>query len=142
MASGWYRDGDTRQVDHYNGFAFHFYGLIYSKLARGRPDARRTFVDRARAFAPQVEHWFANDGGALPYGRSLTYRFAAASFWGALAFSGVDALPWGVIKGYYLRHLRWWSRLPITGRDGLLTVGYAYPNAMIAEDDSSAQSPY
>jgi hypothetical protein len=65
-----------------------------------------------------------------------------AGFWAALAFAGIEVLPWGVIKGYYLRHLRWWARQPITRRDGLLTVGYAYPNPLIAENYNSSNSPY
>jgi hypothetical protein len=142
MEEGWYRDGNTRQMDHYVAFAFHFYGLLYAALATGRTARRRMFEQRARAFAPQFEHWFADDGAALPIGRSLTYRFAMAGFWGALAFAGIEALPWGVIKGHYLRHLRWWSGQPITRRDGLLTVGYAYPNPLIAENYNSPNSPY
>jgi len=142
LGEGWYRDGRTAQLDHYIPFAFHFYGLLYATLARDRPPRRAVFETRARAFAGQIEHWFADDGAALPFGRSLTYRFAAAGFWGALAVAGVEALPWGVIKGHYLRHLRWWSRQPITRRDGILSLGYAYPNPMIVENYSSAMSPY
>ena len=37
LGHGWYRDG-AGQVDHYNGFAFHFYGLLYARLA-GAPIA-------------------------------------------------------------------------------------------------------
>lgn len=142
IGRGWYRDGQTPQLDHYIPFAFHFYGLLYAALARDRTPRRDLFASRARAFAAEIEHWFADDGAALPFGRSLTYRFAAAGFWGALAVAGVEALPWGVIKGHYLRHLRWWSRQPITRRDGLLSVGYAYPNPLIAENYTSAMSPY
>lgn len=63
----------------------------------------------------------------------MTYRFAMAAFWGALALAlalaGEEALPWGVVKGLYLRHLRWWSRPEIADRDGVLSVGYGYPTS-------------
>ena len=139
---GWYRDGAKPQVDWYVAFGFQFYSLIYLALAKGDPERKARFEQRARAIAGDLAWWFADDGAALPFGRSLTYRFACAGFWGALAFAGVEALPWGVIKGYYLRHLRWWSQQPITRRDGLLSLGYAYPNADLAEAYSSQASPY
>ncbi len=141
IGNGWYRDGPIRSVDHYIPFAFHFYGLIYAALS---DDAKRAEVYRARAaeFARSIRHWYAPDGSALPYGRSLTYRFAHAGFWGALAYADVEALPWGQIKGYYLRNLRWWARQPIFDRDGVLSVGYAYPNLLMSESYNSGGSPY
>ena len=39
------------------------------------------------------------DGGAVPFGRSLTYRMAQGSFWGALALADVDALDWAEVRG-------------------------------------------
>lgn len=82
-------------------------------------------------------HFFDPSGACIPFGRSLTYRFACASFWGALAFADVDlpgGLSWGVVKGVYLRHLRWWfSRPEIFNSDGTLTIGWAYPNLNMAE---------
>ena len=144
LGEGWYRDGPTEQLDHYGGFGFHFYGLIHAALAEGDDPARAAiFRDRARAFAPAFRHWFAADGAGLPFGRSLTYRFAQAAFWGALAFAGEEALPWGEIKGLYLRQLRWWAARPtIVDRDGLLSVGYTYASALQGEEYNTAASPY
>ena len=142
IADGWYRDGNVRRLDHYIPFAMHFYGLIYARLARGDAPRVAAYKERARLFARDIQHWFDADGGALAFGRSLTYRFACAGFWGALAFADVEALPWGVIKGHYLRHLRWWSRLPIANRDGVLSIGFGYPNLLMSESYNSAGSPY
>ncbi|MGV2105992.1 DUF2264 domain-containing protein [Agrobacterium vitis] len=142
IGDGWYRDGPVRRVDHYIPFAMHFYGLIYAVLAN-EDDARKTRLrDRATVFARDIRHWFGPDGAALAFGRSQTYRFAAGGFWGALAFADLDALPWGEIKGYYMRHIRWWSALPIADRDGVLSVGYGYPNLLMSESYNSPGSPY
>jgi len=141
MADGWYRDGPTEQVDHYVAFGFHFYGLLYARWGSD-PSRAEAYRQRARLFAAQYRHWFAEDGAALPFGRSLTYRFAPAAFWGACAFADVEALPWGEIKAIHLRHLRWWPQWPISRRDGTLSVGYAFPNSFIAEDYNSSCSPY
>ncbi len=150
LNDGWYSDGaggaphrDGRLGDYYVPMAFHFYGLIYARLASDHDPVRAArYVERARHFAQDFQHWFAADGAALPFGRSLTYRFAQGAFWGALAFAGVEALPWGVIKGLYLRHVRWWMRQPIFSETGLLTIGYTYPNLLMAESYNSSGSPY
>ncbi len=142
LGDGWYRDGNIRRIDHYIGFAMHFYGLIYAQLKAGDEARRQIYRDRATLFAQDFRHWFDSDGGTLAFGRSMTYRFACASFWGALAYAGVEALPWGEIKGLYLRHLRWWANKPIADRDGVLSVGYGYPNLLMSESYNSAGSPY
>ncbi|MEO6995800.1 MAG: DUF2264 domain-containing protein, partial [Lacunisphaera sp.] len=150
LGDGWYSDGagsatyrDGRLGDYYVPMAFHFYSLLYTRLAKaGDPPRIARYVERARLFAQDFQYWFAADGAALPFGRSLTYRFAQGAFWGGLAFAGVEALPWGVIKGLYLRHLRWWLRQPIFSESGLLTIGYGYPNLTMAESYNSPGSPY
>ncbi|AYG61047.1 DUF2264 domain-containing protein [Rhizobium jaguaris] len=140
IADGWYRDGNVRRIDHYIPFAVHFYGLIYSKLVDD--DRAKRYRERAVLFAKDFRHWFAPDGATVPFGRSLTYRFACAGFWSALAFADVEALPWGEIKGLCLRHLRWWADKPIANRDGTLPIGYGYPNLLMSENYNSAGSPY
>ncbi len=141
LGNGWYRDGGIRSADHYIPFAFHYYGLLYAALS-GDAGRAEKYGERAALFARSIRHWYGPDGSALPYGRSLIYRFAHAGFWGALAFAGIEALPWGEIRGYYLRNLRWWAKQPIFDRDGVLSVGYAYPNLMVSEGYNSAGSPY
>lgn len=142
LGEGWYRDGPVRRVDHYVPFAMHFYALIYAVLAKTDTVRRDAYCERARHFAGDIRHWFGPNGASLAFGRSQTYRFAAGGFWGALAFAGVEALPWSEIKGYYMRHIRWWSDMPIAERDGILSIGYGYPNLMMSESYNSACSPY
>lgn len=140
---GWYRDGPAGPGDYYNSFVFHFDGLIVARACRDDERERAAImVERARAFAGAFMPWFSNDGSSVPYGRSLVYRFAQAAFWSALAFGREEIVPWGVVKGLLLRHLRWWLARPILTETGTLGVGYAYPNAQIAEQYVSAGSPY
>ncbi|HTN61515.1 MAG TPA: DUF2264 domain-containing protein [Devosia sp.] len=142
LGDGWYRDGNVRRIDHYIPFAMHFYGLIYAKLARGDEARVARYKERATLFAKDIASWFDDEGGVLAFGRSLTYRFACGGIWGALAFADVEGLPWGEIKGHYLRHLRWWAQRPIANRDGILSIGYGYPNLFMSENYNSAGSPY
>ena len=142
LDGGWYADGPGGPVDWYGAFAYHVYGLLYAASGLGEPARATEFRERAGAFAPELARWFAPDGSALAFGRSLAYRFATASFWGALALADVEALPWGVVKGLYLRVLRHWSTLPIAERDGVLGVGYGYVNPRVGETYVSSCSPY
>ncbi|MBD9649707.1 DUF2264 domain-containing protein [Ensifer sp. ENS09] len=140
LGDGWYHDGDTRRADHYIPFAFHFYGLILAVLDGG--DWTKRYRERARLIAADMARWFADDGPALCFGRSMTYRFAIAGFFGAMALAGDEEIPFGQQKGYFLRHLRWWAKHPFAARDGVMPVGYAYPSLIMSEPYNSAQSPY
>ena len=145
VGTHWYVDGGLGTVDYYIPFAFHTYGLIYAaanRLGLGDDAQAECYRERAALFAGDFQHWFAPDGAAVPFGRSLTYRFAMSSFWGALAWADVEALPWGRVNGMAMRNLRWWATKPISDRDGVLSVGYAYDNRRLAEGYNSACSPY
>lgn len=142
IADGWYRDGNYRRIDHYIAFAMHFYGLIYANLSKPGDAFAERYRERARLFARDFASWFDEDGGTLAFGRSMTYRFACGGFWAGLAFADEEALPWGEIKGLYLQHLRWWANKPIADRDGVLSIGYAYPQLTMSESYNSAGSPY
>ncbi|CAM0141766.1 hypothetical protein VKS41_004540 [Umbelopsis sp. WA50703] len=144
LADGYYGDGvEKYKMDYYNPWAFQFYALIYAKLCPEDTARQQTYRTRAKIFAQQFQHWFADDGSAIPFGRSLIYRYACGSFWGAVAYADEEVLPWGVIKGLYMRHMRWWAKQPVSRLNtGLLSLGYTYPNPYICETYNSPQSPY
>jgi hypothetical protein len=131
LQDGWYQDGFTDRCDYYNPFGFHYYNLL---LGRGQ--------QQATAFAQQFQYWFAADGSAVPFGRSLAYRMAQGAFWGALAYANVEALPWARVRGFAQRHLEWWWQQPILDGEGLLLPGYAYPNGGIVEQYIGSGSPF
>ncbi len=144
---GWYSDGSAPQYDYYISFAMHFYGLIYAQLqGESDPERAKRFRERAALFAKDFLLWFSDGGEALPFGRSLTYRFAQSSFWAAAAYVRLDKdIPWldlGTIKGLLMRNLRWWFNQPIQDESGLLSIGYRYPNLIMTEGYNSPGSPY
>ncbi|KAF2734839.1 hypothetical protein EJ04DRAFT_552452 [Polyplosphaeria fusca] len=151
--NGWSADGiwneNGRQADYYSGsFAIQFSQLLYIKMASHiDPKRCERFRQRAVEFGLSFLRYFDDNGAAIPFGRSLTYRFAFAGFWSAVAFAEID-LPaplddWGVIKGLLLRHLRWWGdKNDMFNIDGTLTIGFAFPNMYLSEDYNSPQSPY
>lgn len=143
LSDGWYSDGIREQRDYYVSFAMHFYGLIYAKLMEEKdPKRAEKYKNRSIKFAEDFMYWFSEDGDAIAYGRSLTYRFAQCAFWSALIFAEVDVLSLGRVKGIILRHLRYWFQQEIFDESGILTIGYKYQNLVMAEGYNAPGSPY
>ncbi|BBQ83108.1 TPA: DUF2264 domain-containing protein [Kluyvera ascorbata] len=143
LGNGWYCDGHGKPRDYYISSAFHFYGLIYSHFMQDvDPERCLRYRQRAQRFAQDYRYYFTTDGAAIPFGRSLTYRFVQVAFWSAVAFTELDVFTPGVVKGLILRHLDYWQTQPFIGADGLFSIGYAYPNLIMAEDYNSPGSPY
>ncbi len=143
LGEGWYQDGDSGQKDYYVSFAIHFYTLFYAKVMEQEdPERCRVYKERAVIFAKQFIYWFDDHGAALPYGRSLTYRFSQVSFFCACLMAEVTPFPIEVIKGLIVRHLCDWMRKPIFDRTDILTIGYGYPNLVMGERYNGSGSPY
>lgn len=172
LGHGWSYDGYKNQIDNYIPFAYQFFTLLTiglaerddKKYAKDR-DANKSNLgatqnidntsaeakryellrQRASAFVPSYANWFASDGACLPFGRSLDYRFAQSAFWGAAAYAGIP-LPtgWnlGDVKHLLLSNLRWWFSQNIFQSDGLIPIGYAYPNMNMAEEYNGPASAY
>ncbi|OMP86904.1 hypothetical protein BK809_0000579 [Diplodia seriata] len=154
--AGWSNDGPAgyTQMDYYSGsFAIQYLQLLYASLtsspsspSHDPPSRADEYRSRARRYALDFAYYFDDRGRAVTFGRSLTYRFGMAAFWGAVAFSSTELPPplsWGVVKGLLLRNLRWWATHPdIFQPDGTLNLGYAYANAHVTENYNSPGSPY
>lgn len=143
LGEGWYSDGDNQQRDYYVSFAFHFYGLLYCRF--GDSDIAERFQGRALRFAEDFKYWFDSSGRSLPFGRSMTYRFAHVSFWAALVVTGVyrkATCSLGEIKQMLLDNLRFWQKQPITlPGENNLSIGYGYNNLILSEDYNAPASP-
>lgn len=143
IGNGWYSDGASGRCDYYVAFAIHFYSLIYAKyIEKAYPDRSNRIKERARTFAKDFIFWFDKNGAAVPYGRSIIYRFAHVAFWSALVWADASPFPLGVVKGIINRNFEYWMDAPIFDKAGLLTVGYRYPNLMISEGYNAPGSPY
>lgn len=107
-------------------------------------DAGRSalFKERAMIFARQFIYRFDSAGEALPFGRSLTYRFAQVSFFSACVIAGIEPFTLGQMKGLIARHIENRLTRDIFDRDGILTIGYGYPNLIMAEAYNAPGSPY
>ena len=141
---GWYYDY-ADQRDYYTLWGFHFYSLVYAKvMGESDPERSARYLERGRRIAQDFLCWFDREGEALPFGRSLTYRFAQGAFFSALALAEGETpeIGYGAMKRLLLGNLRRWARKPIFTRDGVLTIGYGYPNLLMAEGYNAPGSPY
>ena len=146
VADGWYSDGPADikpQKDYYNPWAIQYYTVLYSVFAAKSDPARAAlYRDRVTKFGQQFARWFDENGAALPFGRSLTYRIGQSAFYSACIWAGLEPLPLPVMKGIIVRNLNWWLARPIFDRDGVLTIGYGYPQQYMAEQYNAPGSPY
>lgn len=142
QGDGWYRDGREGPKDYYNAFGFHFYSLLYSFLFQ---DSNRNIIikERALLFAKQFAFFFDIEGRCIPYGRSLIYRYATASFWSMMLvndlLSGDDEIEAIEIVS---KNYGWWSKQNIYDDHGFQNLGYTYPNDYMLEAYNSSGSVY
>lgn len=140
---GWYLDGKDGHADYYVSFAMQFYSVVYAIFMKDEdPERCARFLERAMVFGKEFVYWIAEDGSAVPHGRSQTYRFAQVSFYSACVMAGIEPLPLGVMKGIITRHLEYWMSKPIFDNAGILTIGYCYPNLQMSESYNAPGSPY
>jgi hypothetical protein len=138
LGNGWYEDGCQGQRDYYVAFAFHFYSLL---LDRYYPACRLKDVhQRAQMFSQDYIYYMDVQGRTLPFGRSLTYRFAHSCFWSACAVDELTCIPYGQIKDILLKNINYWRKQDIC-QDGIFSIGYAYPNQYLSEDYNAYGSP-
>ncbi|MEW1654137.1 DUF2264 domain-containing protein [Streptomyces sp. NPDC093707] len=149
VGDGWYRDGgDARTADnfdHYNGWALHTYPLLWAQMAEGRtadPDLLPLLTARLRRFLADYALFFGADGAPMHQGRSLIYRFAAATapWLGAL----VDATPLspGQTRRLASGALRHFTDRGFRDRNGIATLGWYGPYPPMVQSYSGPGSPY
>lgn len=139
---GWYRDGVMNTHDYYVSFAFHYYGLIYYSFMRDDDFAvADKFRERALLFGQQFVYWISNTGPAVPYGRSMTYRFAEVAYFSACVYAGIEPIPLQTMKGIIDRNLEYWWNTDMKDFSEILSIGYTYPNLIMAEAYNGPGSP-
>lgn len=140
---GWYVDGGRGRFDHYAGWAFTFYTLMWCRLEGDRTDPARAAVyrERARMFLGEYRLLFGANGSPLHYGRSLLYRFGAvAPFW-AGELLGVSPLDPGETRRLASGSLRYFLERGAVS-DGVLTMGYHGEFLPATQRYSGPASPY
>ncbi len=140
---GWFEDGINQAYDHYNAYAFHFYGLMWARLHGARDTAR---AGRWRAwtklFVADYAHFFAASGEHPAFGRSITYRFNGLNVFGLALAEGCTDLAAGMLRRLCTRSLDFFLTRPITNEQGVLAPGFTDRFDRIVEPYSAPASPY
>ncbi|MDI1250877.1 MAG: DUF2264 domain-containing protein [Lacunisphaera sp.] len=140
---GWFEDGINQAFDHYNAYAFHFYGLMWTHLHGAADSVRATrWREWAGLFVRDYQHFFAASGEHPAFGRSITYRFNCLNVFGlALAEKCTDVAP-GLLRRLCTRNLDFFLSRPIYQEQGCLSSGFTDRFDKIVEPYSCAASPY
>ncbi len=140
---GWFEDGINQAYDHYNAFAFHFYGLMWARLHGARdPQRAQRWREWARTFIRDYQHFFAASGEHPAFGRSMTYRFNTINVFGMAAAENCSDLAPGLIRRLCTRNLDFFLSKPIYQAQGCLSLGWTDEFPPLAERYSCAASPY
>lgn len=140
---GWFEDGINQAFDHYNAYAFHFYGLWWVRLHGERDPVRSgRWREWARLFVRDYQHFFAASGEHPAFGRSIMYRFNAINVFGLAVATESTDLPLGRLRRLCTRNLDFFLDRPITQEQGCLAFGWTDRFEPIAEAYSCSGSPY
>ncbi|MEL7977538.1 DUF2264 domain-containing protein [Isoptericola sp. F-RaC21] len=144
-ADGWYSDGDGRDFDHYNGWAFHLYPLLWTTIEPDRDLAdeyRARFEPRLRRYLDDAVHLVGGDGSPLIQGRSLIYRFAAAApFWMGALTGATDLAP-GLLRRAASGMVAHFAERGAPDERGLLPIGWHHEWVAMRQTYSGTGSPY
>lgn len=148
---GWFEDGINQAYDHYNAYAFHFYGLMWAHLhggaehTHGEPARVARAVrwrEWARLFVRDYQYFFAANGEHPAFGRSICYRFNCLNVFGlALAQDCTELAP-GLLRRLCTRNLDFFLTRPVQQEQGCLSLGFTDRFDRIMEPYSCAASPY
>jgi len=142
VGDGWYID-DTN-YDFYNPWGFHFYLPIWCQWYgyEHEPEITAIIEERNRTFVKHWPRYFARDGKQLMWGRSIIYRFAASTAFGAHFLMNDPVLDAG-----FARRIASGNMLQFVTRDdlyinGLPCLGYFGPFEPLIQFYSCAASPF
>ncbi len=140
---GWYIDGGNFTFDYYNWWGFQLYNhalLHFDPLWR---DEFGSQIKQASGyFQEALPYFFGRDGGPIPWGRSVTYRFAVLSAIGYPLLSDSSLLPPGQARRIASGCLKYFWERGGMSENGLLEPGFHGPNSVVAEDYIRRGGPY
>jgi hypothetical protein len=131
---GWYIDGSNLGFDKYNAWGYHLYNqVIYRFDAPWRQQFGPQIEDVTRRYLETYANLVGRDGGTIPWGRSLSYRFAELAAIGWASWNHTNPLPPGEARRIASGVLRYFWEHGAQDPDGLLQVGYRATNAVVSE---------
>lgn len=121
---GWYNDSPA--YDFYSMWAFQMYGMIWAHYYGDKfnPEAGRSFVNNFRDLVPNYPLMFAQDGKMNMYGRSITYRIAAAVPFPLMGWLNEPSINYGWMRRIASSTLLQFLENPAMLEDRVPTLGF------------------
>lgn len=121
---GWYNDSPA--YDYYSMWAFQMYGMIWAHYYGEifNPEAGRQFVSNFRDLVPNYPYMFAEDGKMNMYGRSITYRIAAAAPFPLMGWLNDPSINYGWMRRIASSTLLQFLENPALMEDRVPTLGF------------------
>lgn len=121
---GWYNDSPA--YDYYSMWAFQMYGMIWAHYygEKFNPEAGRQFVSNFRDLVPNYPYMFAEDGKMNMYGRSITYRIAAAVPFPLMGWLNDPSINYGWMRRIASSTLLQFLENPALMEDRVPTLGF------------------
>ena len=121
---GWYNDSPA--YDYYSMWAFQMYGMIWAHYygEKFNPEAGRQFVSHFRDLVPNYPYMFAEDGKMNMYGRSITYRIAAAVPFPLMGWLNDPSINYGWMRRIASSTLLQFLENPALMEDRVPTLGF------------------
>ncbi len=140
---GWFIDGSNLSFDKYNAWGFHLYNnALYHFDPRWRAQFGARIEQATADYLKSYRHLFGRDGGPIPWGRSLSYRFAELAPLGWASWNGINPLPPGEARRIASGALKYFWEHGVMSEDGLIHVGYRGANGVVAEFYSGLGTSY
>jgi hypothetical protein len=144
VGNGFYQDGKFGRFDYYNPWAMHTYPLLWCMIAdnsfQNYAARKRKYIRRADELLNYYSHLFDRNGCHVPFGRSLSYRFAAVSIFPLSTACGCRFDP-GLSREIMLRNINYFKNNAQT-ENGILPPGFLYNAPQAVENYTSDGGAY
>lgn len=140
---GWFIDGNNGGFDYYNLWGFQLFFNVLDRFDTKWHDQFGSQVTKLSArFFETLPYLFGRDGGPIPWGRSLSYRFAGISSIAWAILNGTCTLAPGQARRIASGELKYFWEHNCLGENNLLNIGYWGANTSVAESYLSPGDPY
>ncbi len=145
VGNGWYCDGAFGRVDYYVAWSMHAYPMLWCLIedeSYPRYEERRTlYLERVNEFLTDYSYFFDSNGAHAPFGRSLTYRFAASCVFPLAILAGASFDP-KLAGEITRRNIKYFKENTRVGKDNILPPGYLYNAPAFVEYYTSSGGAY
>lgn len=145
IGNGWYQDGAFGRFDLYEAWSLHLYPLLWTLVAdesfTGYEERRKRYLERTNAFLPFYIHWFDENGANVPFGRSLSYRFAASAIFPVAVLAGCDIDP-SLAGRITAKNIEFFKEHVRAEETDILPEGYLYHSPCVVEGYTSDGGAY